>query len=123
MGWQKIKNHNDIAPIFFLPLLRTPRPPHPTTPEYNVGLALLRLGKVMSPASGSRTTLDNDAADDDTVPPPDSEAAAGKTIPAVDCRIARAEGSDQGGEARQCLPLVPPWWPVDLDPATGKVPA
>ncbi|CAM9286295.1 unnamed protein product [Laminaria digitata] len=91
------------------------------SPEYNVGLALLRLGKVLSPASG-RTKLDNDA--DDAVPPePEAGLAGGKTNPAVDCLIAGAEGSGQGGEARRCLPLLPPWWPVDLDPATGKVAA
>lgn len=73
----------------------------------------------MSPAFG-RETLD----DADSAAPSESEAAGGgKMNPAVDCRIVEAEGSDQGGEPRHCLPLAPPWWPVDLDPATGKVPA
>lgn len=70
--------------------------------EYNVGLALLRLGKVMSTAGASGA---------------DSSAS-----PAVDCRV--LDGAGQGeAELRRCLPLTPPWWPADLDPATGKVPA
>lgn len=68
--------------------------------EYNVGLALLRLGKVM-PASG-----------------PD-----GSANPAVDCCVLDGAGQGEAELPRRCLPLTPPWWPVDLDPATGKVPA
>lgn len=79
-----------------------PIPPCAVVPdlsEYNVGLALLRLGKVMA-ASG-----------------PD-----GCADPDVDCRV--LDGAGQGeAEPRRCLPLTPSWWPVDLDPATGKVPA
>eukprot|EP00903_Cladosiphon_okamuranus_P009194 g8781.t1 len=70
------------------------------SPEYNVGLALLRLGKIMS-TSG-----------------PD-----GSANPAVDCCVLGGAGQGEEELQRRCLPLTPPWWPVDLDPATGKVPA
>lgn len=79
---------------------------------------MLRLGKVMSPAPGEAGLDDADS----PVPSEPEAAAGGKMNPAVDCRIAEDEGSDKGGEPRRCLPLAPPWWPVDLDPATGKVP-
>ncbi|CAM9171040.1 unnamed protein product, partial [Ectocarpus sp. 13 AM-2016] len=83
--------------------------------EYNVGLALLRLGKVLSPASGgtdaSKTGNTGSAGGQE-----DSHAH-----PALDCRV--VDASSQGEEEqRRCSPLIPPWWPVDLDPTTGKVP-
>ena len=78
-----------------LPLLYQPS----LLSEFNVGLALLRLGKIMS-TSG-----------------PD-----GSANPEVDCCVLDEAGQGEA-ELRRCLPLMPPWWPVDLDPATGKVPA
>eukprot|EP00752_Nemacystus_decipiens_P009573 g8553.t1 len=67
--------------------------------EYNVGLALLRLGKIMS-TSGSNKGAN----------------------PAMECCVVDETGQGEA-EVRRCLPLTPRWWPVDLDPATGKVPA
>ncbi|CAM9238552.1 unnamed protein product [Ectocarpus fasciculatus] len=86
------------------------------SPEYNVGLALLRLGKVLSPASGVST----DASETVSTGLPGAQEDS-HVHPALDCRVVGA--SSQGEEERRrCLPLIPPWWPVDLDPATGKVP-
>lgn len=90
----------------------------PIPPEYNVGLALLRLGKIMSATSGG-TGLGEAGSNSTgaTGGQPDSS-----TNPVVDCCIVNGSG---GGEdpPRRCLPLTPPWWPVDLDPATGKIPS
>lgn len=88
-----------LLPLPLLPTLSLVSPPPSLISEYNVGLALLRLGKIMS-TSG-----------------PD-----GSANPAVDCRVLGEAGQGEA-ELRRCLPLTPPWWPVDLDPATGKVPA
>ncbi|CAM9726824.1 unnamed protein product, partial [Ectocarpus sp. 12 AP-2014] len=83
--------------------------------EYNVGLALLRLGKVLSPASGGT----------DTSKTGNTGSAGGQedshAHPALDCRVVDASSPGEE-EQRRCSPFIPPWWPVDLDPTTGKVP-
>ncbi|CAN0187708.1 unnamed protein product [Scytosiphon promiscuus] len=93
------------------------------SPEYNVGLALLRLGKIMAAASGG---TDDGKTDSVNAGSPDRRQA-GSARPAVDCRVVHEPGHGKGGEEgeerRRCLPLTPPWWPKDLDPSTGKVPS
>lgn len=86
----------------------------PVFPEYNVGLALLRLGKIMTAASGGKDDGEADSRRDSGSL---GGVREGSAHPAVDCRVV------EGEELRRCLPLTPPWWPVDLDPTTGKVPS
>ena len=91
------RQHSSYVSSFvsvFQPLLRT------IPSEYNVGLALLRLGKILSPGG-----------------------PGGSANPAVDCRVLGPAGQGEAELPRRCLPLTPPWWPIDLDPATGKVSA
>lgn len=116
--------HGFLDCFFFLLLQVHRRHRYPTCipafSEYNVGLALLRLGKIMSAASGDT--------DDGVTDSNDAGSSGGRremsAHPAVDCRVAEKTGHGEGGqEPRRFLPLTPPWWPEDLDPNTGKVPS
>ncbi|CAN0016178.1 unnamed protein product [Hapterophycus canaliculatus] len=77
----------------------------------------------MSVASGG-TDADKVGSDDTRSPVGRRESSA---HPAVDCRVVHESGNTHGGveeeEPHRCLPLTPLWWPVDLDPTTGKVPS
>ncbi|CAM9570799.1 unnamed protein product, partial [Ascophyllum nodosum] len=74
------------------------------SPEYNVGLALLRLSNVID---GALQGADGDA--------------AAKTCGTMGSFV--VEASPEDGERRRCVPMLPAWWPESLDATTGKVAA